>query len=418
MEESNTNVESDHQSNQFANANSFTNTEYERLALANRVNFSDGHARQTLSGAQRKIIENSLELFDISQTISQEEVEAKFLKSFFECGAQTIIPQGKNETSNEVSPTIQQRHVAIPNRDLNAFFTYASSSAIKMAAQYCRMKNLKIYLIEPCFDNILLLLLTEGVEVIPIGEDQLDDLDSLAKNLGPDSALWVVQPNNPTGFCMEPEVFKDVISLVSECKSTIIIDFAFRFHAASLRTWDQYSTLENSNATFIGLEDTGKTWAAADIKVGITLCSADAAPIIHQLHDELLLNVSPLQLLILTEFINDTLKFGIENTVRNDVEINRQLLLSLVDSGLLLRSSEWSSNVPMELLGLRHEIPSTLFWGELRKRGVDILPAHNYYWSDTEKGKSFFRIPLSRPRKDFETAVPIMKQTLIELENR
>ena len=396
--------------------NWFTNTEYERLALANKVNLSDGHARQTLSTKQREIVGRTLELLDVAHSRPQEEIEAEFLKHFFQCGAQEVTPQNDVKSADN-TPEIRQRHVELPNRDLSVFFAYSSSSAIKIAAQYCRIRGLKVYLIEPCFDNILHLLVTEGVTVIPIREEQLNDVEFLAQQLGPDAALWLVQPNNPTGFCMEPALFKEVIDKVAERQSTIIIDFCFRFYAESLREWDQYRTLEESKVTFIGIEDTGKTWSLGDLKVGMTLCSSDAAPVIHRLHDELLLNVSPLQLLLLTECIKDTLAHGIRNTARREVEINRELVLTLVEKGLLLRASEGGQNVPMELLGLPHESLSTQFWSELRQRGVDILPAHNYYWSNPEEGKSFFRMPLSRPLKDFQIAVPIMEQTLLELRS-
>src|SRR5687767_6429145 len=95
----------------------YTNTEYERFALASRVNLSDGHARHTLSSSQREIIGRTLELLDISLSRQQQEIETEFLTHFFQCAVQ--------DTSD---------------KNLSTFLTYSSSSAIKMAAQYCRIR--------------------------------------------------------------------------------------------------------------------------------------------------------------------------------------------------------------------------------------------------------------------------------------
>lgn len=369
-----------------------TNTEYERLALTSRVNLSDGHARHTLSDRQREIVGSTLELLTESLSQHQQEMEAEFISNFFLCAAQDVLGER-----------------------LSSFFSYSSSCAIKMAAQYCRLQGLNVHLIEPCFDNIRHLLETEGVTVIPIREEELLDPDLVARRLNPASALWLVQPNNPTGFCMEQPLFTELIQKVAEQKSTIVIDFCFRFFADSLKRWDQYRTLVASKATFLCLEDTGKTWSLADIKVGVTVCSADSATLIHRLHDELLLSVSPLHLLLLTEFIRDTRKYGIYETVRHEIEMNRCLVHALVERGQLLHPSHECHNVPMEILGLPHEMPSTTFWSELRRRGVDILPAHNYFWSHPEEGRSLFRIPLSRPLPEIKVAVPIIEQALLDL---
>lgn len=370
----------------------YTLSEYERLALENRVNLSDGHARHTLSTRQRDVIGKTLHYFDVSLTVPQKDVEKDFLSWFFCCAAQGVVSDG-----------------------LDTFLTFSSSSAIKMAAQYCRMSGLTVYLIEPCFDNIFHILRTEGVNVKPVYEAHLGDLDFVDQLLGPSVALWLVQPNNPTGFCIDEPLFKQLISKVAEKKSTLIIDFCFRLYADNLRLWDQYRYLNESEIKFICFEDTGKTWSLADIKVGISVCSRDIAPLIYRLHDELLLNISPLQLILLTEFIKDSLTNGFYDSVRHPIETNRALIHNLVDQGLIIHASEWCQNVPMELLRLPDQILSSVFWSALRQRGVEVLPATNYFWSRAMEGTSLFRIPLSRPRRDFDVAIPIMRQTLCDL---
>ena len=371
---------------------SLTLSEYERLALTNRVNLSDGHARHRLSSRQRDILDRTLEFYDLSLTRQQNDIEAEFLARFFECAGQDIAESR-----------------------LNALLTFSSSSAIKMAAQYCRIRGIEVLLIEPCFDNIVHLLTTEGITVHPILETQITDMALLDRLLSPSKALWIVQPNNPTGFCLDQRSFTSLINKVSACGSTLLLDFCFRLHSKELKHWDQYHSLVQSGVSFIAFEDTGKTWSLGDTKVGITVSSCDAKDILYRLHDELLLNVSPLHLLLLTEFIRDTLAYGFEETVGQAIELNRELVHAMVENGSVIHSATCCRNVPMELLSLPDSLPSAAFWEKLRRRGVDILPAHNYFWTRPEMGKSMFRIPLSRPRRELEIAVPIIEQTIADL---
>lgn len=370
----------------------YTLSEYERIALSGRVNLSDGHARHTLSPEQREIVGRALELLDRCLCQAQENIELQFIDSFFRCAGQGQDYFGQNR-----------------------FLTFSASSAIKMAAQYCRMRGLIVHLIEPCFDNVVHLLKSENVTVVPVREEQLCDLEMVSRWMNPRSALWLVQPNNPTGFCVDERLFRKLTEVVAKSRSTLMVDFCFRFYAESLNKWDQYKVLDESRVTFICFEDTGKTWSLMDTKVGMTVCSDDVAPIIYRLHDELLLNVSPLHLLLLTEFINNTLKHGIANTITEAVRINRNLVHGLVQKDLVSHVTQWCHNVPMDLLCLPPELPANAFWKNLRERGVDILPAQNYFWSRLDVGANLFRIPLSRPLRDIEIALPIIEDTLLDL---
>jgi aspartate/methionine/tyrosine aminotransferase len=371
--------------------NVFTLSEYERLALASRVNLSDGHAKQELTLRQRQILERTLDFFDISLKQQQETIERDFLHSFFTCAGQTL-----------------------PNHAISTFLTFSSSSAIKMAAQYCRIRGLTVFLIDPCFDNILNLLQTERVPVSPILENQLTDPRVLAHSLGPNVALWLVLPNNPTGFCLDQHSLMELARLVADRRSTLVIDFCFRFHAQQLKEWDQYAALSASGVNFICFEDTGKTWALADTKVGITVCSQEPTPVLYTLHDQLLLNVSPLHLLLLTEFVKDTYLHGYAETVGHNIAANRALVHDMVNRGSISHATPSCHNVPMELLRLPTRRPSDSLWKALRGKGVDILPAMNYFWSRPWDGYDLFRVPLSRPTKHLELALPLIEKTVAE----
>ncbi len=371
-----------------------TNTEYERIALEGGVNFSDGHARQGLSESQMLILKNAVDEVDSYANAKQNELELEFLDSFYTFANQTFL-----------------------NNRFTTFLNYSASCSIKIAAQLCRIKKLRVFLIEPCFDNIRHILETEGVEIVSIREEQLLDTAYLKRTLIQDSAIWIVQPNNPTVYCLEKKPFKELVDIVKEKKATLILDFCFRFFAKSLREWDQYKYFSETNVSFISIEDTGKTWSCADMKIGITICSHDNFKIIHQLHDELLLNVSPFQIGVITQFIKDSNIDILQNNSFREIEINRNAIRTLVDKQLLQSASKWTFNVPLELFRLPNNINATIFWSELKKNGVEILPAVNYYWTNKEEGVNLFRIPLSRPCGDFEYSVPVIEKTIHKIMN-
>lgn len=373
----------------------YTLSEYERLALTSHINLSDGHARHTLTGGQREIVGRTLDLFDQALIRPQQDIEAEFLSSFFQCAGQP-------------NPSAHQ----------NVYLNFSSSSAIKIVAQMCRIRGLTVYLIEPCFDNIVHMLRTEDVPVCAVHEQHVANVDYIAHLLTSKSVLWLTQPNNPTGFCLDRPEFSSLVDAVARCGATLVVDYCFRFYADGLSCWDQYSLLRDSNVSFLSFEDTGKTWPIVDTKAGITVCSRDNASIIYRLHDELLLNVSPLHLLLLIELIKHTLSEGLYGTVRKSVETNRSLVHTLLDENLVAHATQWCHNVPMELLSLPHREDSTRFWENLRLKGVDILPANNYFWSHPPPGNSLFRIPLSRPCHDVEKAIPIIRNTLLEYCSR
>lgn len=368
-----------------------TITELERLALSNRINLSDGHARHPLTPGQRAILANTLGLHDEALSRKQPDIEAEFLKQFAKHARQTWV-------GSDCS-----------------FLSYSASSTTCIMAQYCRSKNLRVMLIEPCFDNIRHLLIEQGVDVIPVSEQDILDTDGVKAKLDSSTVLWLVQPNNPTGFCLDENQFTTVVGAAASCDATIVVDFCFRFFARGLRTWDQYAILAQSGVKYVCLEDTGKTWPLADMKVGIAFCSAVCAYDLHRLHDQLLLNVSPVHLLLLRDLMIHDESSKAFCLVSAEVEKNRTLFHELVEKGIVTHESVCCGNTPMELLGLPSGLQADVFWERLRARGVDILPARNYFWANPSRGETMFRVPLSRPSAEVAVAIPIIEDTIANL---
>jgi aspartate/methionine/tyrosine aminotransferase len=367
-----------------------TNTEYERLALDVDLNLSDGHARVPLDPAQRRLLASALEYHDEVQYTRQTAIEDAFLHSFFAFAGQ--------------SPVWTRSR---------AFFAYSCSSSIKMVAQYCRLNGLSTHLIEPCFDSIYHLLRREGIQVSPVEESLLmEGVEVGLERVKPGEAIFLVLPNNPTGACLSRGAFESVCRLAAERGALLVVDFSFRFYSTDLRHWDQYAIADACGCSYVFLEDTGKTWALSDLKVGLSVASKDVAPTIHALHDELLLNVSPLQLRLLAALIDESRSKDYRGLPFRVVEANRATVHALVHDGFLEHKGYDCKNVPLELLGLPDWCSGIDFWATLRSLGIHILPAKNYYWSSPERGRTLFRVPLARPPEHIRVASEAFREVL------
>lgn len=366
-----------------------TNTEFERLALENRINLSDGHARQPLSPRQRQILATTATHLEEARQRPHPDIESEFLELFLSCAGQA-------------------RNADFSRQYLN----YSASSAIALAAQLCRLRGQRALLIEPCFDNIRHLLISHGVAVEAVPEEALFDVTGLSGRLDPRTALWIIQPNNPTGFCLSQSEFETVAEAVAASGATLVIDFTFRFFATSLYQWRQYDFLDQLGVDYLAIEDTGKTWSAADFKVGLTICAHSSAHMVHTLHDQLLLNLSPVLLLMLRDFLLESVRCGVAASVREVVDQNRAVVRRMIDEGLVRSAAVASHNVPLEFLELPESLSAFDLWSALRPLGVDVLPGANYYWSRGNGGRNLFRVPLSRPRPEISEAIPIIESVI------
>lgn len=363
-----------------------TNTEYEHLALEGRINLSDGHARHDLVPAEIEVIEDFPSIWRKTSRINQEDIELAFSEEFF-----GLAGQGSQQSDNQ-----------------NRYFSYSASCSILIAAQIASAMNKKVYLLEPTFDNIFHILRSQRIEVVPVQEAELSR-DWLKSNFSPGSVLWLTLPNNPTGFSLDRNQFRNIVSTISELDGAVTLDLAYRFFCPDLYSWDQYGELERSGVRYLCLEDTGKTWATADFKFGLLTCSDSLSTLAHQFHDELLLNVSPVALEFVRRFIGVTARNGGSSFVHERVAEPRRIVHDAMREAGFVHKTNSCSNVPMELMGMPHG-SSVDFWKDLRRVGVEVLPAHNYYWSARYPPSDQFRIPLTRPVAELREAMDLVRR--------
>ena len=365
-----------------------TNTAMERLALSARINLSDGHARAPLSVAQSEILDRAAFLFRAAADQPQQELERAFSTAFF--GA------------------CHQRTATTLQTDLS----YSASVATVLAARALKQAHKDVMVVEPCFDNIIHLLRAEGLALTPLPEDSLRDESTLQKIIPRGIGIWIVMPNNPTGFAMQRDSFEALAAIAAARQCTLVLDFCFRFYCEQMYRWDQYAILEQQKCSYIAIEDTGKTWPLLDTKASVSVASQNLSALVTRLHQEVLLNVSPWHLQLLTEFIRLSAGTGLPGAVKELCEKNRAAVRQLLHFSSVVAASEQSTNTPFEFFRLENSRPAEWLWHRLRDAGIDILPAHNYFWSGYQPENSCFRVPLSRPHDQIVQFVHAASQVL------
>jgi aspartate/methionine/tyrosine aminotransferase len=364
-----------------------TSTEYERESLGDVINLSDGHARQPLTPTQGAIIERAAEIFRQAQGESQFRLESGFVQTFLRlAGEPQVFPPE------------------------SYFLSYSSSSAIGMIALYCRRHHKSVALIEPIFDNIPNTLRAAGVPLEVLPEEVLgsSDLTGALHRLAAD-VVWIVCPNNPTGHVLSEAIFETLVTTCERLGKTLVVDFCFRFYAPDLVGWSQYEVLRRSKVSFITIEDTGKTWATLDMKIGMLVCSDDLHDEFYHRHDDLLLNVSPFHLALLTAFIDDTIVHGADATIGFYVRQNRAILEEALARSVLSLTGSGAATVTLAWIRIGADVSGECLWEALRRRNIHILPGSNFYWHAPWRGRSFIRIPLARDPAVMRRAAPVVR---------
>lgn len=138
-----------------------------------------------------------------------------------------------------------------------------------ITATYLQQQKARVGLIEPCFDNLPDLMKHMRVPLSPLAEHLFAQPENIYANLAASTqnldAIFLVDPNNPTGFSLfsqGPYAFKEVVRFCVDHNKLLILDLCF---AAFMITVGQprcdiYEILEDSRVRYIAMEDTGKIW--------------------------------------------------------------------------------------------------------------------------------------------------------------
>ena len=376
-------------------------TQHEILGLTKAFNLSDAHTHQRQSYTQRRIVERLPALWYRAERSPQSESERAFADAYW-------------QLHNQPTALAKDR----------ALLSYAASVSTVIAGMYLRKRRLSVTLIEPCFDNLHDVLHNTGVPIVPIDEHCFDDVTKIYANLEHHvhtDALFLVDPNNPTGFSLLQhgrDGFEEVIRFCGDHDKILLLDFCFAAFALAdpaVERFDVYSMLEASGITYIAIEDTGKTWPVQDAKCAILMASDDIWSDIYNIHTSLLLNVSPFVLRLLQAYIEDSIDDDLAS-VRNVSVTNREAATSAL-AGSILEYQVPTVDVSVAWFKINHDrLWATRLHADLADIGVAVLPGTGFFWSTPSRGQDYVRIALARDPQMFASAVTRLSEALRSYE--
>ena len=373
-------------------------TQHEIEALKFEYNLADAHTHQSQSPTQRKIVERLPELWFEAEKTKQHEMEQKFIETFFRT---------------------QLQYAALTTPTM---LVYAASIAMVIAANYLLKKKMSVALMEPCFDNIHDILQHMQVPLQPLKEEWLADSDHIYENLEKNvtaDALFIIDPNNPTGFTLftkNSKAYEELCRFAKDKNKLLLFDFcfaSFMLPDVNLDVFDLYELLEKTGVSYIAIEDTGKTWPVQDTKVSLIKCSKDVYSDIYNIHTSYLLNVSPFILNVLTEYILDSQKDNFASVytllARNREVAKREL------EGSLLEFQEPMAKVSVAWFKIKNtDIKAEDLQRTILAKGVYVLSGNYFFWHNHAEGDRYMRIALARNTEVFEPAIKLVRQVLDE----
>ncbi|WP_063060748.1 pyridoxal phosphate-dependent aminotransferase [Nocardia sienata] len=345
-------------------------------------------------------------------TATQVDIVERFPELFYEA---------RNRTQTELEEDFIGAFMGLAGEPMHQDFSrymlsYSASSAITMVVSHCARAGKRVALIEPVFDNISSILLRENVDIVPLTEQDctVERIPVALARLEP-AVVWLVSPNNPTGWMLSEAEFRTLVQYCADRGCTLVLDTSFRFFCPAPADWSQYEILEESGVSYIVLEDTGKTWSTSEIKVGLAVCSQDMYADMYRLHDDLLQSVSPFHLRVLTEFIQDSSKNGFEESILPSVTKNRAILRSILSDGNIEFLTEMRSPVSVDWLRLPEGMDCEVFVHAAIQEGVHILPGTNFFWHQPERGRNLVRVALARDSQLMLEGAQLLRDTEIRL---
>ena len=372
-------------------------TQHEILGLTKAFNLSDAHTHQRQSHTQREIVAALPTLWYRAEDTLQIESEHAFVDAFFRLHGQ---------------PTALEKN--------RALLSYAASISTVIVGMYLRQRRLSVTLIEPCFDNLHDVLDNAGVPIVSIDERCFEDPSTIYENLEQHvrtDALFLVDPNNPTGFSLLQhgrDGFEEVVRFCRDHNKILLLDFCFAAFALAdpaVERFDVYALLEESGITYMAIEDTGKTWPVQDAKCAILMASDDIWADVYNIHTSVLLNVSPFVLQLLRAYVEDSIGDDLASVRRVSVA-NREAATTIL-AGSILEYQPPTVDVSVAWFQINHpKLWATRLHADLMDVGVSVLPGTGFYWSTPSRGEGYVRVALAREPQMFASAMLQLREAL------
>ena len=377
-------------------------TQHEVEALKQKYNYADAHTHQSQSDSQLEIVKRLPELWLEAEKTKQEILEKKFIETFY--------------NMRGLESTLQ------PN---NVMLYYAASIATIHIANYLLKKRYSVSLLEPCFDNLYEILMHMEIPLSPLKEELLHDVDKIYENLRThvkSDAIFIVDPNNPTGFTLlgqqNKKAFEQVVQFCKDYDKILIVDYCFAnflMNDEEFELYDTYKVLKDSGIKYMAIEDTGKTWPIQDAKIAMLKVSDNLYEEMFSIYTAYILNVSPFILNFLTEYLLDSQKCQFASTL-SILNTNRKILSEKFQNSILTPLKP-KGKVSVAWCEIREpNLKATELQKILYEEGVYVLPGTYFFWHNPDQGEKYIRIALARDTDNFLEGMSLIKDILDRLD--
>jgi aspartate/methionine/tyrosine aminotransferase len=351
-------------------------TRYEVIGLGKEFNFADGHAYHAMPAMYASVEERLAEIWRATASKNIQDLEVEFKDALARLLGSAAL---RDSTTFSISPT--------------------ASSSIDIVSAYLASERIRVGLVTPAFDNLHLMMRRRGVDVTPIPEAEFIDIERLRERVvrGDVGCVFLVSPNNPTGFRLNRTEFAELCTLCAKLDRLLVVDLTFRFYTEE--PYDEYEILQSSGVKYFTIEDTGKTWPTHDMKASLLAYSRDVAALAREIYEEIFLCSSGFALSLFAQLFHITHEEGIAKCILDEAR-RRRAQVDAALAGTQYRSTSGRGGVVLPLAWLDCE-PSGLSDMEvtygLRSTGIAVLPGRHFFWHHPGHSTNFVRLSLLRP---------------------
>ena len=190
----------------------------------------------------------------------------------------------------------------------------------------------------------------------------------------------------------------------------MVVDQCFRAFDTRAQ-YDTYAVLDRTGVEYVVVEDTGKLWPTAGVKLGFLAWSAGVRLDLAEVASDVLLTAPPFSVVVVERFAMDMAAGGMR-ALHERIADNRAVLRAALAGSPLVAQADGSSRVSVSRLRLARGMTGTRLWGRLLQAGVHSVPCRPFYWANPRAGERFLRIALAREPEVVERAALAVRAAL------
>ncbi len=284
---------------------------------------------------------------------------------------------------------------------------YSSTVAIDVVAAALARRATIIGVVNPVIDCIPAVLRGRGLTLVPMSERSMASTDPLA---GHDEleAVFTASPNNPTGTVLAAKQLERLALACTERGIPLVIDQCFRAFDRRAQ-FDTYAILDGTAVEYVVVEDTGKLWPAAGIKLGFLAWGRATRLDLTEIASDVLLTAPPFSVAVVERFALDMADGGLDR-LQAPIAANRDLLVQELAGCDRATVADGDSRASVSRVRLPVDLSGTVVWGRLLQRGVHAVPCRPFYWARPRDGDRFLRIALAREPEVVQRAARALRE--------